>query len=315
MAFIRVPGNSEPDGAMEEWFEGRGGLKLRALFAPSNTAPPRGSVIVCNGRTEFIEKYFEVVRELQQRGFCVFTTDWRGQGLSDRLLANPQKGHLESMDDPVNDLAVMVKSMADRLPRPHILVAHSMGGCIALRALQTRRLDVDGAIFSAPMWGIANLTPTARKFARFVKSVGLGGWFAPGVAKTWRRERFKRNPLTHDKTRHALSQALVVEDMRVALAGVTLGWVDAAADAFDALMQPGSLAHVRIPVHIMSAGEEMLVDNDSHDLVAKSLPNAVHVLVEGSKHEILMEVDGVRAKFWREFEELLSRMGAAAVRP
>lgn len=311
MAFIRVPGNPEPDGALEEWFEGRGGLKLRALFAPAKAGVPRGSVILCSGRTEFIEKYFEVVRELQQRGFCVFTTDWRGQGLSDRLLANPQKGHLDSMDDPVNDLAVMVKSMADRLPRPHILVAHSMGGCIALRALQTRRLEVDGAIFSAPMWGIANLTPTARKFARFVKSIGLGGWFAPGVAKTWRRERFKRNPLTHDKTRHSLSQALVAEDMRVALAGVTLGWVDAAAEAFDALKQPGSLAHVRIPVHIMSAGEEMLVDNDSHDFVAKSLPNAVHVLVEGAKHEILMEVDGVRAKFWREFDELLVRMGLA----
>lgn len=312
MAFIRVPGNSEPDGASEEWFEGRGGIKLRALFAPSMTTPPRGSVIVCNGRTEFIEKYFEVLRELQQRGFCVFTLDWRGQGLSDRLLANPQKGHLESMDDPVNDLAMIVKSFGDRLPRPHILLAHSMGGCIALRALQTRRLEVDGAIFSAPMWGIANLTPTARKFARFVKSMGLGGWFAPGVAKVWRRERFKRNPLTHDKTRHALSQALVEADMRVALAGVTLGWVDAAAEAIEAFVHPGSLAHVRIPVHVMSAGEETLVDNDSHDLVAKSLPNAVHVLAEGSKHEILMEVDGVRAKFWREFEELLVRMGQAA---
>lgn len=315
MAFIRVPGNPEPDGAVEEWFEGRGGIKLRALFAPARGPQTRGSVIVCNGRTEFIEKYFEVIRELQQRGFCVFTSDWRGQGLSDRLLANPQKGHMESMDDPVNDLAVMVKSLGDRLPRPHILLSHSMGGCVALRALQTRRLEADGAIFSAPMWGIASLSPTARKFARFVKSLGLGGWFAPGVAKTWRRERFKRNPLTHDKARHTLSQALVVEDMRVALAGVTLGWVDAAAEAFEAFLQPGSLAHLRLPVHVISAGEEMLVDNNSHDVLAKSLPNAIHVLVERSKHEILMETDAVRAKFWREFEELLVRMGLSPAHP
>ena len=314
MAFIRVPGNPEPDGAVEEWFEGRGGIKLRALFAPSRTSPPRGSVLVCNGRTEFIEKYFEVLRELQQRGFCVFTMDWRGQGLSDRLLPNPLKGHFESMDDPVNDLAMALKSLADRLPRPHIVLAHSMGGCIALRAMQTRRIEVDGAIFSAPMWGIANLSPTARKFARFVKSIGLGGWFAPGVAKTWRRERFKRNPLTHDKTRFALSQALVEEDRRVALAGVTLGWVDAAAEAFEGFSQPGSLAHLRIPVHVLSAGEEALVDNNSHDALAKSLPNAMHVLVEGSKHEILMEVDGVRAQFWREFEELIARMGSSSPR-
>jgi lysophospholipase len=304
MTFVRVPGNPEPEGAEEIWFEGRGGVRLRALVAPALQRPARGSVILCNGRTEFIEKYFEVIRELQARGFAVFTKDWRGQGMSDRLLSNPMKGHLESLDDPVNDLAIALKQTADRLPRQHIILAHSMGGAIALRALQTRRVDVEGAMFSAPMWGIAGLKPSARNFARFMNAVGAGGMFGPGQPRKWRKEAFKRNPVTHDRERHARVQALVLADQRLALAGVTLGWVDAAAAAIEGFRQPGALAHLRIPVAIASAAEDSLVDNESHDIVAKLLPQARRVEVPGAKHEIMMEKDDMRAAFWRAFDDL-----------
>ena len=68
MAFVRVPGNEPPEGAEEHWLEGRGGVRLRVLTAPAAGAHSRGSVIVAPGRTEFIEKYFEVLHELQ--GLC-----------------------------------------------------------------------------------------------------------------------------------------------------------------------------------------------------------------------------------------------------
>ncbi len=119
MAFVRVPGNDIPEGAEEHWLEGRGGVKMRVLTAPSTNGPPRGSVIVAPGRTEFIEKYFEVLRELQARGFAVFCIDWRGQGLSGRETSNPLKGHFASFDDPVNDLATALRLLAHKLPRPH----------------------------------------------------------------------------------------------------------------------------------------------------------------------------------------------------
>jgi lysophospholipase len=44
----------------------------------------RGSVVVSPGRSEPIEKYFEVVQDLLDRGFVVLVHDWRGQGLSHR---------------------------------------------------------------------------------------------------------------------------------------------------------------------------------------------------------------------------------------
>lgn len=308
MAFVRVPGNDIPDGAEEHWFEGRGGVRMRALTAPSTAGPARGSVIVAPGRTEFIEKYFETIRELQARGFAVFCIDWRGQGLSGREVDNPLKGHFASFDDPVNDLSTALKLLASRLPRPHIALAHSMGGAIVLRALQTRRIELDAAAFTAPMWGIANLGKLAKSYVRFMTSLGAGGNFAPSVERKWKRENFKRNPVTQDKERHARCQGLICAEPRLALAGPTVGWVAAAADATEAFMQSGAFAHVRIPILIVTAGKEELVDNASHEAVAAQLPNATHIVIAGAKHEILMERDEFRAEFWAAFDRLAAQV-------
>jgi lysophospholipase len=308
MAFVRVPGNEIPEGAEEHWLEGRGGVRVRVLTAPSINGPPRGSVIVAPGRTEFIEKYFEVIRELQERGFVVFCIDWRGQGLSGRETANPLKGHFASFDDPVNDIATALRLLGQNLPRPHIAIAHSMGGAIILRALQTRRIEVEAAVFTAPMWGIANLGEMAKSYVRFMNSVGAGGQFAPGVEHKWRRENFKRNPVTNDRERHARCQGLIAEEPRLASAGPTFGWVAAAADAIEGFQAPNALAHLRIPILVFTAEQELLVDNKSHDAVTALLPNATHIKVAGAKHEILMERDEVRAQFWAAFDDLAGRV-------
>jgi lysophospholipase len=311
MAFVRIPGNEIPDGAEEHWLEGRGGVKVRVLTAPATRTPARGSVIVAPGRTEFIEKYFEVIRELQGRGFAVFCIDWRGQGLSGREVGNGVKGHLLSFDDPVNDLATALKLHADKLPRPHIGLAHSMGGGILLRALQSKRVELDAAAFSAPMWGIAKLGAAAKGYARVSTAFGAGRMFVPGVSRSWTREPFRKNPVTHDKARHARGQDLIAEEPRLALAGPTLGWVAAAADAMEAMADPAQAAQLQIPILVASASREKLVDNARHDAVAALLPNATQIKVEGARHEILMEKDEMRAQFWAAFDQLAARVAPA----
>lgn len=308
MAFVRVPGNDVPTGAEEHWLEGRGGVKVRVMTAPATRTPARGSVIIAPGRTEFIEKYFEVAKELQQRGFAVFCIDWRGQGLSGREVENSLKGHFVSFDDPVNDLSTALKLLSAQLPRPHIGLAHSMGGAILLRALQTRRVELDAAAFSAPMWGLPNLSDMAKQYVRFMVSIGAGGQFAPSVDKKWKRESFKKNPVTHDKDRHARCQGLVSEEPRLALAGPTVGWVAAAVEATEALRTGGGLAHVRIPILVATAAEEQLIDNASHDIVAHQLPDATHITIAGAKHEILQETDDLRGQFWAAFDQLADRV-------
>ena len=56
--------------------------KLRVAFW--NLESNKGTIILQSGRTEFIEKYYEVISEFIDRGYAVAMMDWRGQGLSSR---------------------------------------------------------------------------------------------------------------------------------------------------------------------------------------------------------------------------------------
>src|ERR1700694_6102998 len=92
MTLISIPANPVPEGAVTGVLTTPAGVALR--FA--RWAPPQGrqgTLLVLPGRTEFIEKYFEVVGEARARGFAVAMIDWRGQGLSGRALLGPRKGH------------------------------------------------------------------------------------------------------------------------------------------------------------------------------------------------------------------------------
>jgi lysophospholipase len=97
------------------------------------------------------------------------------------------------------------------------------------------------------------------------------------------------------------------------LAGPTNGWVAAAADATEAFLTPGSLAHIRIPILVATAAEEQLVDNAAHEAVVHDLPDARHITIAGAKHEILMETDAIRAQFWDAFDQLADRVVPARV--
>ena len=80
------------------------------------------------GRSEFIEKYFETVRDLRARGFAVATLDWRGQGLSDRALRNPRKGYVRNFAQYQIDLETFINEVVlPDCPPPLFALGQSMG--------------------------------------------------------------------------------------------------------------------------------------------------------------------------------------------
>src|SRR5262245_44843306 len=96
------PENSLPLGAKAFYLKAADGMRLRAaIFETENRG---GTVILLQGRTETMEKYFETACDLQKRGFSVATLDWRGQGGSERLLPDPLKGHVRDFSDYLQDL-------------------------------------------------------------------------------------------------------------------------------------------------------------------------------------------------------------------
>src|SRR4051794_9814943 len=119
-----------PPGGEAGWFTGAGGAKLRAAIftPPAKNGRARGTIVLSGGRTEPIEKYYEVIGECLDRGFVVLAHDWRGQGLSHRDLADPLKGHARGHKVFLDDFRALLGAYDTRMPKPWIALAHSMGG-------------------------------------------------------------------------------------------------------------------------------------------------------------------------------------------
>ena len=79
MTLVSIPANPVPEDVVSGTIKTPDGAELRfARWAPP--AGRKGTVCVFTGRSEQIEKYFETVRDLRDRGFAVAMIDWRGQG-------------------------------------------------------------------------------------------------------------------------------------------------------------------------------------------------------------------------------------------
>ena len=302
---VIIPGNPPPENAEVIWYEGKGG-KLRLMFAaePKGGQKTRGTIFVCPGRTEFIEKYFEVGRDLQMRGFAVAIFDWPGQGLSQRQHKSPLAGHVRSYGVFVDGFVRGIEKLGRRAPKPHVILAHSMGGTIALEALRTGRVKVAAAAFSAPMWGLP-IWFFQRWYARAVRLFGFGGMIArpPGPEET-----FETNPLSHDEKRWRLYHELVAADPRLKLGEPTVGWVVASLNVMREFFEPSALDHLRnLPALVAIAGEEAVVKNAATRKLARRFKAGKTITVKGSGHEILMETDERRAEFWKAFDAMLKQ--------
>ena len=302
-----------PAGTEAVWCRGAGGRRLRAVFSPA--AQPIGSVVLSPGRTEHIEKYVEVVGELVGRGFSVVVHDWRGQGLSDRLAADRLRGHAQGFDDFLIDFKALIDLFDDRLPHPRIALGHSMGGCLTLLAIARGLGRFDGAILSAPMLGIqTGKLPygLVRAVAWLMTRLGRGADYILGGAYDPFAGTLETDALTHDQTRYDRTRAQVLANRDLALGNVTWGWVDSAVRAVEWLARDDAVAQIHIPVTVVAAGEDRLVDNGALAAVTARLPHGRYVEIPGALHEILMETDALRAPFWREFDTLAASISRPA---
>ncbi len=308
---IATPAAPVPAGGAAEWFEGAGGARLRAALFPATAASPRGSVVVHPGRTEPIEKYFEVVDTLRARGFTVLVHDWRGQGLSHRMLSDRLAGHAVGFADFLTDHDRLLGTFEGRLPKPWLSLGHSMGGCLAMLVLAHGETRYAGAILSAPMLGLSlGKIPmvAARALAATNRALGRGGLLAR--PETGTVESFETNILTHDPARYARNIAQVEACGDLALGGPTWGWLDFALSATESLQRGAGVPQISIPVTIAAAGEEKLVDNAGSRRVAARCPSARFVEIPGAFHEILQELDALQAPFWAEFDALSAKLAA-----
>jgi lysophospholipase len=286
------------------------GISIRWGVWTTARHPPRGTVLLLSGRGEYLEKYQETAADLINRGFDVYSFDWRGQGLSTRMLANRQKGFVETYEDYLDDLDCFIQTiMMPGARAPYYLLAHSMGGHIGLRYLHDHPDMFKGAVLTAPLIDIA-MPPAFKKvlraYIRGATILGFGKQYVPGAGDhKQQRQRFQNNKLTSDRMRFERMNRQLTEMPDLALGGVTHQWLLATLRSVDRLREQGFAEKIETPVLIVAAGKDEIVSSKAQAVIQKRLPRCRLVNVENARHELLVETDEVRRLFWKVFDEFI----------
>lgn len=301
-----------PDGWQWGSFENNRGKTIRYGFVmPEN---PSGIVVGLQGLSEYGEKYFEVANDLLKRNLGFFMMDWQGQGLSDRYLDNPHKRHADDFENDVEDFSQFVNQhVKPNIPdnTPLIMLGHSMGANIGMRYLAEQKNDFSCAAFTAPMLRISLIKNIPNWFLLIMNKIAedsyatlKGGDWTPDRRNTPSGDIFSDDPV-----RKLVHNAWKIHDPRLQIGDVTFGWVYHAGRSCDRLNEKDTLRNINIPCLAALSGNEKLVDNLAAKEVFNKMANASFIDLPGSKHEILMERDSIRNRFFKAFDDLLAKTG------
>lgn len=300
---VRLEGLDLPPGARFHYIQHEK-IRLRVMLVPAGREDVRGSIIFQPGRTEFIEKFIETAEDFAKRGFAVIILDPRGQGLSSRILDDPMKSYIDRFEDYCDDLAFVIKGFKSDLPRPHIVMGHSMGGTIGLHAILSGRLNPAACVFTAPMLELQDLdTVAAGLFVKILAWAGFRQHNLPFQAqRSGRPVPFGTNKLTSDPNRYQLWATYFENHQRLRVGAPTFGWLNAALKSMKFVND--NAKHLNIPALIVACGGDPIVKPASNHAFAKA-SGADLFNVRGALHEILLERDEYRDQFWARFDAFL----------
>ena len=303
-----TPGNPVPPHGNAGHFEAADGARIRhARFRPAPGVVNKGTVLVLQGRNECIEKYFETIGDLTGRGFTVAMADWRGQGGSQRLLRNPQRGYVRSFDDYVRDFERFFQEhVLDDCDGPYYMLGHSTGALIALLAAPALTNRVRRMVLAAPFLAVQGFPFSMRNIRRItgaLRMMGLGWLYATGGPR--RRLPFATNPLTSDLTRFERNADLIDAQPSLAMGGPTATWVNRVCIAVEQVTEPDFMARIQIPILFVAAGADTVVSTATIERYARGLRSGAVVTIDGARHELLQEADLYREQFLAAFDAFI----------
>lgn len=293
--FITIDANPVPSGAeIAQFTADDGGVLRYAIFPKTNS---HGTIILQTGWSEFIEKYFETVDDLRERGWSVAMMDWRGQGLSDRARDTERdwRGYFSRLHSDLHGFTQDI--VAPRMPGPLHLMTHSMGGLPGLKILASGTDLYKSAVLCAPM---TRLFPpvTSLGYRAGTELACLAGMANTGVnAGSDDSRQFAGNMFTTDERRHSRFRLLQEREPAACVNSPTYGWVRESILESNRLHKPDAFADLKTPTLIVSAGAERRIDGSDHQNIAALSPHISVERIDGALHEIMMERDELRDQF------------------
>jgi len=340
MPLTDIPANPVPSGVKTGFIKTRDGTNIRYAHWPATGSHRHGTVTILQGRAEFIEKYFEVISDLRARGFAVVAFDWRGQGGSDRLLANRFKGHVRNFSQYREDLQAVLKQVSlAEYPGPHFALAHSMGGAILLSDTSRLRTMLDRAVVCAPMialprgqwipdvfgrlrhifsaatFGFYKVPDDIRRFGststflnkvlfplvRGLRLIGLGRFYLPGGDDEVLLD-FETNRQTSDQARFERFNAVLRHDPERGIGAPTIGWLSAAIATMRSFQLRETGPNIKLPCLVIAAGRDRIVSTPATEEFVSRIKAAGYIEISGGEHELMMEADLYRDQFFAAFD-------------
>lgn len=264
----------------------------------------KGSLVISPGRTEDSLKYLETAYDFIIEGYSpVYVINHRGQGFSERMLADAHKGHVEDYVDYKKDFAHFMSIVLTdpEIDRSRLFgIAHSMGGAIITDYVMDYASPFRAVAMSAPMFKIPSASSEDKllqdTFLACYVQFNCNNYIPGGGPFTWAGRKFETNDVTHSMTRYLYRDYLWRQWPSLQLGSPTIRWGRESVQANIKRRDITRLKHVQSPFLILQAEEELVVDNTGHaPICSRMSANKCRIeKVRGSYHEMLMEKDSIR---------------------
>ena len=270
---------------------------------------PRGTLVLVHGFTENAYKYSELIYSLLHSGYSVLTYDQRGHGRSwrDPQISDISLTHVDKFDEYVEDLRIIVDRALGDIPKPWAVFGHSMGGAVTGLFLERYPEVFSRAVLCAPMIA-ANLGPLAPAAAKAMcaaaRLAGKGKVRTPNSRPYAGPEQFETSSAT-GRERFAWYDAVKAANPEFQNNGPSFSWLLEGVKVTDALLKPGEVEKIAVPVVLYTALLDTTVRADAQEKFISRVKLGRHVKVAGAKHEIYRSGDEVFFPWWRGILEFL----------
>ncbi|MEN8248443.1 MAG: alpha/beta fold hydrolase [Bacteroidota bacterium] len=266
----------------------------------------KGAILISAGRTEAAIKYKEIIFDLYNNGYSVYIHDHRGQGLSGRMIDDPEMGYVDTFQFFIDDMKFFYDNMLKVANHEKVyLLAHSMGGAIGMTYIEQNPNDFNAAAFSSPMLGLVPPSCTAVKLFNSEEpkyALGESKYHDDKVA-------FEDNKLSGSEIRYNRMNAAFAKEPKARLGGATYQWVYKSCQQFDSMNN--NIDKIQTPFILFSAENEQIVDVMAHQRFVEKAQAmgklCVAYVVENAQHELLIEKDEQRIETINETLDFYSR--------
>ena len=273
---------------------GKDGIKI--YYAKREREDEKGALLVLPGRKEYVLKYAEFLHDIEDWGYSIYIMDHRGQGKSGRLLSDSAKGHVKLFSDYVEDFGMFLNEVVNKTPhKKRYVVAHSMGGAIALLYALEHPEAIDGMVLCSPMLQVK--LPRQSSFltvftAVLMDSLWLGNIAVPFAELFSPEYPFAKNRATHSPFRYKMNSMLLQQNNEQFVGPPTFHWLRQGMNAAKILR--GRAGQLQTPTLILQAAEDQVVAAAGQNDFCKQTAVCQVKIINSAYHELLMEKDEIR---------------------